>query len=227
MHKLRTLFLSLISTSILLTLLPVSVFAQEACVPMVCPDGTRPVSATQCAASQTSNRVAPISLMCAAGKNPSNAADPSRCICNPIGGITPAAPGTGATSGTTTAPAAPAAPAAPVVLTGGRGIPCNIVSGKLENGSGIMTAIGCIPTQPQKLVEGILWYGTLASGGVAFMLMLLASITMITAEGNPNTIKTAQERFYSAIIGLLLIIFSVLLMQVIGVDILGLKGFGK
>lgn len=113
--------------------------------------------------------------------------------------------------------------------TKGSGIQCNTSNGTRVDtgGDGIMTAIGCIPTQPQKLVEGLLRYGTFAAGGVAFVLMLLASIQMITAEGNPNTIKSSQEKFYSAIIGLLLIIFSVLLMQVIGVDLLGLKGFTR
>lgn len=111
----------------------------------------------------------------------------------------------------------------------GIGTTCNTLDGSLAGveGDGVLTAIGCVPNQPQKLVESLLRYGTLAAGGVAFLLMLLAAIQMITAEGNPNTIKTSQEKFYSAIIGLLLIIFSVLLMQVIGVDLLGLKGFGK
>lgn len=110
--------------------------------------------------------------------------------------------------------------------TGGKGLQCK--EGKIveTDGDGIMTAIGCVPTQPQKLVEGLLKYGTFAAGGIAFLIMILGAIQMITAEGNPESIKHAQERFYSAIIGLLLIIFAVLLMQVIGVDILGLPGFG-
>jgi hypothetical protein len=91
---------------------------------------------------------------------------------------------------------------------------------------GIMTAIGCVPTEPKALVEGILKFGILASGGVAFLLMILGALQMITAEGVPESIKHGQERFYSAIIGLLLIIFSVLLMQVLGVDILGLPKLG-
>lgn len=93
--------------------------------------------------------------------------------------------------------------------------------------TGIFTAIGCIPSEPRALVNGLLKYGTLGAGGIAFLLMLLAALQMITAEGNPQSIKTAQERFYSAIIGLLFIIFSVLLLQVIGFDVLGLKGFSR
>lgn len=115
--------------------------------------------------------------------------------------------------------------------TSAKGIPCGIVSGTVGNyespGGGIMTAIGCIPTEPRALIEGLLWYGTVAAGGIAFLLMLLAAFQMITSEGNPQAIKEGQEKFYSAIIGLLFIIFAVLLLQVIGVDILGLQGFTR
>lgn len=108
--------------------------------------------------------------------------------------------------------------------TGGSGQSCT--PGSTDPNSkgpgGIRTAIGCVPTEPKALVEGLLKYGTLAAGGIAFLIMIIASLQMITAEGNPESIKGAQEKFYSAIIGLLLIIFAVLLMQVIGVDILGL-----
>ena len=50
---------------------------------------------------------------------------------------------------------------------------------------------------------------------------------MITSQGNPETVKKGQDQFSSAVIGLLFIIFSVLLLQFIGVDILSLPGFGK
>lgn len=107
------------------------------------------------------------------------------------------------------------------ICTSAKAVPCP------DGLPGIMTAIGCVPTEPKALVEGLLKYGTLAAGGIAFLIMIIASLQLITAEGNPEIIKSAQERFYSAIIGLLLIIFAVLLMQVIGFDILGLPGFGK
>lgn len=113
----------------------------------------------------------------------------------------------------------------PFTLLPGQPIDMDKDTGK-AHATGIYTAIGCIPTQPQELVVGLLKFATLASGGIAFLLMLLGALGMITAEGNPEAIKHSQEMFYSAVIGLLLIVFSVLLMQVIGVDVLGLPGFG-
>lgn len=140
------------------------------------------------------------------------------------------------TTGTPGAPGAPGAAAAPAATpctgptcTSGSGQRCDPANqGAISpTGKGIYTAIGCVPTEPQQFIEGLLKYGTFAAGGIAFIIMLLASLQMITAEGNPENIKHAQEKFYSAIIGLLLIVFSVLLMQVIGVDILGLPGFER
>lgn len=111
------------------------------------------------------------------------------------------------------------------------GIACNPKDGNKINldskNPGILTAVGCISTEPKAFVEGILKFVSFAAGGVALILMILAALQMITAEGNPEYIKQAQEKFYSAIIGLLFIIFSVLLLQVIGYDVLGLPGFGR
>lgn len=142
-------------------------------------------------------------------------------------------------SGGTTAPVCRSTPfncAAPATTTtgpstSGSGQPCDPkatdLASSLAGKGGIYTAIGCIPTEPKALVEGLLKYGTIAAGAIAFILMLLGALGLITAEGNPEAIKHSQETFYSAIVGLLLIIFSVLLMQVIGVDILGLPEFGR
>ncbi|MBI3485851.1 hypothetical protein HY025_02795 [Candidatus Daviesbacteria bacterium] len=94
-------------------------------------------------------------------------------------------------------------------------------------GTGIKTAIGCIPTQPQQLVQGFVRVISFASGGIALLLMIFGAIGIITSAGNPERLKQSQEQFTSAIIGLLFIIFSVLLLQIIGVDILNIPGFGR
>ncbi|OGE45979.1 hypothetical protein A3B39_04215 [Candidatus Daviesbacteria bacterium RIFCSPLOWO2_01_FULL_37_10] len=65
------------------------------------------------------------------------------------------------------------------------------------------------------------------SGGIALLLMALGAFEMITSAGNPESLKAGQDRFTQAIIGLLFVIFSVLLLQLIGVDILEIPGFGR
>jgi hypothetical protein len=90
---------------------------------------------------------------------------------------------------------------------------------------GIKTAIGCVPTEPGMLLNGLLRYVSGFAGGIALLLMVFGSFRMITSAGNAEALKNGREQFVSAIIGLLFVLFSVLLMQIIGVDILGLPGF--
>lgn len=86
----------------------------------------------------------------------------------------------------------------------------------------IKTAIGCIHTNPIDLIKDLLKFSTGISGGLAFLMMLLGAFQMITSAGNPETLQAGRDRFQSAIIGLLFVIFAVLLLKIIGVDILGL-----
>ena len=103
------------------------------------------------------------------------------------------------------------------VSAGGR--PC-------DAGKGIQTAIGCIHNAPEELVKDLLIFITAISGGLAFLMMLLGAFQMLTSAGNPDTLNAGKERLTSAVIGLLFIIFSLLLLRIIGFDILKLPEFG-
>lgn len=113
------------------------------------------------------------------------------------------------------------------------GTPCDLSSngqpGTAINAedTGVMTAIGCVPTHPTILIQKSLRIFVGLGGGVALLLMLYATFQMITSQGNPEALKKANDQLTNAVIGLLFIIFSVLLLQIIGVDILQLPGFGK
>lgn len=96
-----------------------------------------------------------------------------------------------------------------------------------DSNPGFITAIGCIHTNPTKLVEDILKFVLGIGGGLAFLLMLVGAFQMLTSAGNPDHLNAGRERITSAVIGLLLIIFAVLILQIIGVDILQIPGFGK
>jgi hypothetical protein len=87
---------------------------------------------------------------------------------------------------------------------------------------GIQTAIGCIPTSFEGFVRLFFNWGIGLAGGIAFILMLFASFSLLTSGGNPEKVKAAQERLTSAIIGLLFIIFSVFLLRIIGLPIMQL-----
>src|SRR3989338_1008953 len=96
-----------------------------------------------------------------------------------------------------------------------------------ETKPAIKTAIGCIHTNPADLVQDVLKFALGIGGGLAFLMMLLGAFQMLTSAGNPETLQAGKDRLTSAIIGLLFIIFAVLLLQIIGVDILGIPGFER
>ena len=108
----------------------------------------------------------------------------------------------------------------------GSGQYCKDSSGRDQPGV-ISTAIGCIPTKPADFINGVLGFVTRAAGGVALLLMAFGAIGIITSGGNAEALKSAQGRFVNAVVGLLVIILAVTLLQIIGVDILSIPGFGR
>lgn len=94
--------------------------------------------------------------------------------------------------------------------------------------SGIDTAIGCVPFGDQNALVGfILRWALGIGGGIAFLLILVAGFQIMTSRGDPNRLKAGQELMTSAIAGLLLMIFSIFILRLIGVDILNIPGFAK
>ncbi len=91
---------------------------------------------------------------------------------------------------------------------------------------GLWTAVGCIPTTYKGITGSILKIGLMMGGGVAFLMILGAAFTLTTSEGEPKKKSEAQEQITAAIIGLVFIIFSITILQFIGVSILRIPGFG-
>jgi len=92
----------------------------------------------------------------------------------------------------------------------------------------INTAIGPIDVcNINSLTASILRLGIGIGGGIAFILMLAAVFMIMTSAGDPKRMQAGQELITSALMGLLLIIFSVFLLQLIGVQILAIPGFSK
>lgn len=89
------------------------------------------------------------------------------------------------------------------------------------------TAIGSIDPTPQGIAEKIYATGIGIGGGIAFLVMVGGGIKLLTSSGNPEGIKAGWEMIGSAIGGLLFIIFSVFLLEIIGVDVLRIPGFSR
>lgn len=87
----------------------------------------------------------------------------------------------------------------------------------LEQG-GIYIAIGCIDPSPLGLITGLIRISLGVVGGVALVQLIIAGLAY--QSGNQEQIEKAQSRIFSTIGGLAVLIFSVLILRIIGVNIL-------
>lgn len=106
------------------------------------------------------------------------------------------------------------------------------------NGGGAWTALGCIgrtegdsavgqvSNGQNGILDTLMKLAVSIGGGVAFLLILYSGFQTMISAGNPEKLHEAKELMTAAISGLLLIIFSVFLLQIIGVNVFGtLPGF--
>jgi len=89
----------------------------------------------------------------------------------------------------------------------------------------IYTAIGCIPVDnTTKLIAFFLGWAIGIAGVIAFFLILFAGLQIIISRGDPEGLKAGKNLLTSAITGLILIIFSVFLLKLIGVNLFQIPG---
>ncbi len=92
---------------------------------------------------------------------------------------------------------------------------------------GIWTAVGCIPfSDTAELVRAFITLGLGIAGTVVVLMTLAGAFLMSTSKGEPQKVDEAKSLITSAIAGIFFIIFSVSILQFIGVRILQLPGFG-
>lgn len=97
----------------------------------------------------------------------------------------------------------------------------------LSDGQHIWTAIGCVPIKFEEIIKDYVFKtGVGIAGSIAFLYFLYGAFMILTSAGNAERIEEAKQIITSALTGLLLIIFSIFLLRVIGVDVLALPGFG-
>jgi hypothetical protein len=93
-------------------------------------------------------------------------------------------------------------------------------------GGGIWTAIGCVEHSAQGITDNLLKVGLGIAGGLALLMILVAAFEFSVSQGDPKLTNEAKERLQAAVIGLLFIVFSVTILQFMGVTILHIPGFG-
>lgn len=91
----------------------------------------------------------------------------------------------------------------------------------------VETAIGCISTKADganSFFGSIIKIAVGLGGGLALILMLYGVFIVTTSAGIPDKLKSGSEIITSAIAGLIFILLSVFLLNLIGINILGLPG---
>jgi hypothetical protein len=89
------------------------------------------------------------------------------------------------------------------------------------------TAVGPIETSAVGIVKRLFAIVLSLSGGIAVILIITSGYMMMTSQGNAEKLQKAREILTSAIVGILFIIFSMVILNTIGVDILDIPGFNK
>lgn len=138
-------------------------------------------------------------------------ADAPDCQSTQVGVV----PQTRVTSVTSTPINAPLKPA-------DRPAPCDTAGGE-----GLETAIGCIPIKDANAFLGFFFRWAVGiAGGIAFLLITVSGFQIMTASNNPQQLQSGRELLTAAVSGLILIIFSVFLLRLIGIEILKIPGLG-
>lgn len=91
----------------------------------------------------------------------------------------------------------------------------------------VCTAIGCVSTSAEAsggFFSSIMMIFVGLGGGLALVLMLYGVFIVTTSAGIPDKLKEGSEIITSAIAGLIFVLLSVVLLNLIGINILGLPG---
>ncbi len=106
-------------------------------------------------------------------------------------------------------------------------LPCKTGGGRARNCDAVDTAIGPIPVDPVAFIARVFSIILSIAAVGATVLIIYSGYRIMTSSGNKEGIQGARETLTAAIVGLLFIIFSLVILNVIGVDILKLPGLGK
>jgi hypothetical protein len=83
----------------------------------------------------------------------------------------------------------------------------------------------CIPTTPEALAEVILGIGIGVGTLLAILFLIVGGFGIATSGGNPENLEKSKGQITAAISGLLFILLSVLILNILGVKILGINIF--
>lgn len=104
--------------------------------------------------------------------------------------------------------------------------PCAQPIGADGTCSTFATAVGNLETAPEKFISSLFAVLLSISGGIALLLIIKAGYQMLVSQGKPESINNARDQLVAAIVGLIFLILSFVILEIIGFDILQIPGFG-
>ncbi len=93
------------------------------------------------------------------------------------------------------------------------------------SGNGIWTGLGCINTSVGGFVGSLMGIGIGLAGISALLCIIYSAFILQVSQGNPERLKKAREYLTNCIVGLLVILFSVMILRLVGVTIIKIPGF--
>lgn len=92
--------------------------------------------------------------------------------------------------------------------------------------AGVWSGIGCVKTNLAEFVQETVFGMIIGIAGMAALLCIIyCAFQLQLSQNNPEKIKETQELLTSCITGLILILFSIFILRIIGVDLLRIPGF--
>lgn len=93
---------------------------------------------------------------------------------------------------------------------------------KCAQTSGYWSSMGCIPLNLGDLISKVILNVGIGLGGfIAVMCVTLNAIRLQLSRGDSNKIQSVRENMTSCILGLVLILFSVFILRIVDITILG------
>lgn len=91
---------------------------------------------------------------------------------------------------------------------------------------GLWTGFGCVQTSLSSFIQEVVFrVGIGFAGLVSLGCIIFSAFLLQTSRGDAEGIQAARDMIQSCLIGLLMIIFSIFILRLIGIDILRIPGF--
>lgn len=103
-----------------------------------------------------------------------------------------------------------------------KGLPPAIAGGA----SCVNTGLGCLNFTGKSTIQSVLNWSISIAGGIAFIIIIAAAFQITTARGDAKRVQAGKELLFSALAGIFMIVLAIVLLNFLGLNVLGLQQFG-